>query len=242
MRLPKPLLVLCLCAVTWALSLPALACPLEDGHAAYRKGDWTTAVTLLRPLADQGNAEAQERLGRLYERGRGVPRDYAQALEWHLKAAEQGDAAAQSHAGFLYRSGATGRQDYAEALKWYRRGAEQGNRLAQVGLGAMYAGAEGVELDAAAALVWFRKGADQGDALGQLTLGSMYKIGKGVPRDKVEAVKWFTLAAAGTDQEYEDDLVARAKRELESLDAELTPGEVAQGRQRAAAWKPATAK
>jgi TPR repeat protein len=70
----------------------------------------------------------------------------------------------------------------------------------------------------------------------------MYKIGKGVPRDKVEAVKWFTLAAAGTDQEYEDDLVVRAKRELESLDAELTPGEMAQGRQRASAWKAAPAK
>jgi TPR repeat protein len=146
MRLPKLLLVLCLCIA----AQPALAGPLEDGLVAYRKGDWTTALTLLRPLAEQGNAQAQERLGRLYERGKAVPRDYPQALEWHLKAAEQGDAAAQSHAGFLYRSGATGRQDYAEALKWYRRAAEQGNRLAQVGLGYMYAGAEGVELDGSA--------------------------------------------------------------------------------------------
>ena len=39
-----------------------------------------------------GNAVAQARLGWMYEKGEGVPQDYAQAAAWYLKAAEQGNA------------------------------------------------------------------------------------------------------------------------------------------------------
>jgi TPR repeat protein len=41
--------------------------PLEDGVAAYRRSDFATALRLLRPLADQGDAVAQARLGLMYE-------------------------------------------------------------------------------------------------------------------------------------------------------------------------------
>jgi hypothetical protein len=33
--------------------------PLEDGVAPYQRGDFAAALTLWRPLADQGNADAQ---------------------------------------------------------------------------------------------------------------------------------------------------------------------------------------
>jgi uncharacterized protein len=58
----------------------AIAGPLEDGQAAYRRGDYATELALLRPLADQGNAVAQTGLGWMYEYGHGVPQDYAEAL------------------------------------------------------------------------------------------------------------------------------------------------------------------
>ena len=54
MRLLKLLLILCVCAAG-----PAAAGPLEDAVAAARKGDYATALRLLRPLADQGDAVAQ---------------------------------------------------------------------------------------------------------------------------------------------------------------------------------------
>ena len=48
--------------------------------AAYGRGDYATAVRLLRSLADQGNASAQHNLGVLYESGRGGrPKDRREA-------------------------------------------------------------------------------------------------------------------------------------------------------------------
>lgn len=37
--------------------------PLDDGYNAVDRGDYTTALRIWRPLADQGNAEAQYNLG-----------------------------------------------------------------------------------------------------------------------------------------------------------------------------------
>jgi TPR repeat protein len=47
--------------VVLALGLAAsvAAGPLEDGLAAYSRGDYATAMRLWRPLADRGEADAQ---------------------------------------------------------------------------------------------------------------------------------------------------------------------------------------
>ena len=45
--------------------------------------------------AEQGNAEAQYKLGICYFLGRGVEKDPAKAVRWFKKAAEQGHANAQ---------------------------------------------------------------------------------------------------------------------------------------------------
>jgi TPR repeat protein len=60
----------------------AAAGQLEDGQAAYQRGDYEAAIRLLRPVADQGNAEAQFGLGAMYVHGLGAPKDYAQAVAW----------------------------------------------------------------------------------------------------------------------------------------------------------------
>jgi hypothetical protein len=82
-------------AATLAVSLvaavlagAALAGPLDDAQAAYNRGDYATALQLIRPLADQGDARAQSILGLMYESGRGVPQDYAEAVKWYRKAAD----------------------------------------------------------------------------------------------------------------------------------------------------------
>jgi hypothetical protein len=41
-----------------ALAKAAVAGPLEDRVAAYSRGDFATALRLLRPLAENGNADA----------------------------------------------------------------------------------------------------------------------------------------------------------------------------------------
>ena len=136
------------------LSEPVLAGPLEDANAAYVKQDYATALRLFRPLADQGDAEAQSMLGLMYDVGRGVPHDYAQAVKWYRLAADQDNARAQFMLGGMYDVGQGVPQDYAQALKWYRLAADQGYALAQLNLGFMYELGQGVPKDDVLAYMW----------------------------------------------------------------------------------------
>ena len=54
---------------------------VDAGNAAYGKGDYTTALRLLRPLADQNDARAQSTIGEMYYHGRGVPQYYSEAAK-----------------------------------------------------------------------------------------------------------------------------------------------------------------
>src|SRR5271156_6001153 len=90
----------------------AIAGPWEDAVAAHGRGDYATTLQLLRPLADQGLAKAQERLGALYYGGRGVPQDYAEAMKWFRLAAQQGNANALYALGLMYHDGQGVPQDY----------------------------------------------------------------------------------------------------------------------------------
>ncbi len=70
-----------------ALAGTAVAGPFEDAVSAYERGDYATALREFRVLAEQGNAEAQTRLGTMYLRGIGVPQDAAEAERWYREAA-----------------------------------------------------------------------------------------------------------------------------------------------------------
>lgn len=72
-----------------ALADSALALPQPDAEEAYARGDYATAYRIWLPLAEQGSARAQMNIGRMYERGEGVPQDQTAAAQWYRKAAEQ---------------------------------------------------------------------------------------------------------------------------------------------------------
>ena len=55
-----------------------------------------------RLAAEQGDADAQNKLGIAYSKGEGVTQDYAEAVKWYRKAADQGDADAQFNLGNAY--------------------------------------------------------------------------------------------------------------------------------------------
>ena len=110
--------------------------------------------------AEQGDAEAQYDLGRMYLTGIGVPGDKAEAVKWTRKAAEQGHARAQFQLGFAYDLGEGVPEDNTESVKWYRKAAKQGDARAQFQLGLAYDFGEGVPKDATEAAKWYRKAAE----------------------------------------------------------------------------------
>ena len=99
----------------------------------------------------------------MYENGRGVVQDYAEATKWYKLAAAQGNARAQSNLGVMYESGKGVVQDYAEAAKWYKLAAAQGFALAQSNLGSMYGNGRGVVQDYVRAHMWFNLAAVSGN-------------------------------------------------------------------------------
>ena len=157
------------------LNTPVAAGPLEDAAEAARQGNYETALELWRPLAEHGNATAQNYVGWSYKFGMGVSQDDAEAAKWFRRAADQGYAAAQWILGLMYSFGDGGLpQDYAVAVMWYRQAADQGLAEAQGSLGEMYANGQGVLRDYGTAAMWYRKSADQGNPVSQNNLGSMY--------------------------------------------------------------------
>ncbi len=146
----------------------------------------------IKALAEKGKDEAQHDLGVSYIEGRGVERNYAEAVKWFRKAADHGYAPAQSNLGAMYEHGLGGLlKDSSEAMNWYRKAADQENAKAQYNLGRMYQR----EKVPAEALKWYLKAADQGYAEAQHNLGVMYGTGEGVEKSDVEGVKWYRKAA-----------------------------------------------
>ncbi len=78
-------LIVALCAgFTLGLTAPAWA-GWDEATAAYQRGDYATAVREWRPLAEQGNASAQYNLGLMYDKGQGVPQDYAEIIRFYVQ-------------------------------------------------------------------------------------------------------------------------------------------------------------
>ena len=71
--------------------------PLREDAKAHR--DAAAEFKRIRPLAEQGDAGAQYRLGVMYQLGWGVTKDYKEAIRWYRRVAEQGDADAQKILG-----------------------------------------------------------------------------------------------------------------------------------------------
>ena len=135
----------------------------QKGVDAYDRGDYATALREWKPLAEQGDANAQLGLGWMYRKGRGVAQDDKTAVKWYRLAAEQGDAFAQYNLGLMYNNGDGVPQDYKTAVKWYILAAEQGNASAQGNLGAMYDKGKGVLQDYVRAHMWYNITAISGD-------------------------------------------------------------------------------
>lgn len=75
----------------------ALAGPWEDGMVAYNRGDYQPAIKLFKPLAQAGNARAQNVMGVMYRKGEGVAKNSARAFMWFSLAARKGDTAAKAN-------------------------------------------------------------------------------------------------------------------------------------------------
>ena len=107
---------------------------LDRGLAAYKRGDFATALREWAPLAQNGDARLQALLGSMYSTGKGVPRNYETAIKWYTLAANKGIAMAQNNLGLMFDSGQGVTKNHKTAVEWYQLAAEQGYSIIPDGL------------------------------------------------------------------------------------------------------------
>lgn len=120
-------------------------------------------IRQLRDAAESGDAKAQNKLGYLYDTGRELPQNDAEAVRWYRRAAAQNHAMALYNLANHYLSGRGVPQDAEEAIKWYRLAADRDVLPAMNNLGVIYASGRGVRRNEAEAIKWYRRAAERGD-------------------------------------------------------------------------------
>lgn len=138
----------------------------DDGLAAYARGDYVGALAAWLPLAEQGDADAQLRVGQMLRDRQGLRwRDFERAAAWFRRAASQGRAEAQYALGRLHYEGFLVPRDAAEMRLMLEAAARQGHAGAQLTLGVIHEyGFDHIDADLTEALKWYELAARQGVA------------------------------------------------------------------------------
>lgn len=145
-------------ALALAATAPLSAQSVKAGIDAWQRADYAKAVSIWRPLAESGDADAQFNLGQAYRLGRGTTINLGAAKTWFERAATGGHLDAQTTLGLLlFQNG-----DQAQGLKWLRRAAEQGEPRALLVYGTALYNGDAVPQDRLLGYAFVSRAAQQG--------------------------------------------------------------------------------
>jgi hypothetical protein len=183
---------------------------IDEGFAAFQRGDYATALRGWLPAAEAGDPESQANVAALYLQGLGVERDPERALQFLRAAGSQGNDAAASTLGLLYIRGDVVPQNPNEAMRWWRRAAHAGNPVAQYNLAARLANGATSSRDAIEAYIWF--------ALAVASYQALTDGPNAVPEEITAFRKFHQEAVDGRDalgSSLDSDEIDRAHRLIE---------------------------
>lgn len=198
-----------LCLILFISPLLSIAGEDENfnqGALYFSKGDYITALNIWMPLAKQANPAAQYSIGLLYDQGKGVNKDPAQALKYLQLASKQGLPAAQYYLGVKYSAGLDVTKDPHKARQLLIQAAQQGHLQAQFHVANLYAKGEGGPQDQQQATYWFNQASENGYGPAQHSLAARYLTGKGTALDLDRGIFWLKRAADQHDTDALRDL------------------------------------
>jgi TPR repeat protein len=204
----------------------------QAGMDAYNDGDFKTALEVWRRLAEAGDPAAQTNLGFLYYEGKGVARNYEEAVKWYRMAALTGYPDAAFNLGVAYSEGKGVQSDKGQALHWYQLAGDAGYAPAQVILGNLYFRGDGIVADQKTGADWYLKAADQDDVVAQFLIANLYVTGQGVPEDLVQAYKWLLIAEGANHPDAKKTAEEREKLIVDRLG----PAQVEEAEKQAKQW------
>ena len=157
--------------------------------------DYATAVQWYQKAANQGHAEAMNKMGTYYFK----QENYKEALKCYSNAAASGSINARYNMGLLYLNSEYGLYDMNKGLECYQLAAEAGLVNAQFELGLCYYNSIGGANYRPQAILWFERAASQGYDEAQFMLGHCYFTGECTEKNYKKAFTYYKMAA---DQNY----------------------------------------
>ena len=97
----KKIIGLFVCWLMITVSYPAFA-GYDEAQRAYENGDYISAFKGFLPLAEQGDVDAQFKLGYMYDFALGMPQDLEKGEYWYQKAAENGHIVAMNNLAYSW--------------------------------------------------------------------------------------------------------------------------------------------
>jgi hypothetical protein len=161
------------------------------------------AIAALEAAMLRGSVAAAVVMGRLHERGEGVPRDPLSARRAYQIAAAAGEVDAQLGLARLARSGALPDVGAEDADRMARTaltsligaiGAGECDALATIGFA--YRSGDVAPRDEALAIAWLEAAAGVGHPAAAEAVAIAYRNGEGVPVDHPRAMRFYAIAAA----------------------------------------------
>jgi uncharacterized protein len=154
----------------------------QKGLDAYKNGNFTNALREWRPLAEQGNDDAQFILGLMYKNGEGVPQSNKTAVKWFTLSSDQGNVNAQFALGVLYQSGLGVKIDYNKSYELNFKAAMQGHNKAKYNAANLIIGEQIDERDMKIALKFLEEARVSGQidrGMAENSIGWIYLTGVG---------------------------------------------------------------
>lgn len=170
----------------------------------YRKGlygvpkDLDTAFFWIEKAANDGNAQAQYKLGFAKKIGIDIPKDKEGAVEWLRKSARQGNMNGQYWLGEAYKDGDGVIKSEAIAAEWFKLAYKSGYKSAALQLLFLYYNPESRLHNYDKARKWAEQMvADNNSAVGHGYIAEMYALGRGYPKSDERAFEHYQIAAKG---------------------------------------------
>ncbi len=122
-----------------------------------KKAFTAAANNLLKIAADNGDADSQYGVAKMFEQGNGFPQNDREAFRYYLMAARNGDRTAQTNVGRYYFLGIGVEQNATESIYWDTQAANNGESIAMNNLASAYENGKGVAKDNGLAIEWYKK-------------------------------------------------------------------------------------
>ena len=192
--------------------------PFTAGLTALSREHATTAYRAWLKVAEKGDAEGQNNVGFLYERGLGVSQDYKQAEAWYMMAAAQGLPSAKHNLAMLTYKGHINNKDWRKSVEWLKEADQMDFSPSTYMLGVLYMRGEGIFKDRDVAFELFKKAAKLGEARGQYMVGYIHQSGMLHPDEESDYERGYLWSAIALMNGFEKARSVMIKASLRMSD------------------------